>query len=69
LGILWLGGLGSLLAVIFGAVAIHQIRISRGRVTGNGLAIAGLVLGLVFGALQLIAMYFGTLAIGKLVGT
>ena len=56
LGILWLFGIGSLLAVIFGAVAIHQIRISRGRLTGTGLAVAGLTLGIVFGALQLLGM-------------
>jgi hypothetical protein len=47
LGIIWLYGLGSLLAVIFGAVAISQIRRSGGRQTGEGMAIAGLVLGII----------------------
>jgi hypothetical protein len=43
LGIIWLGGLGSLLAVIFGHVARGQNkRTHRG---GTGLATAGLVLG------------------------
>jgi hypothetical protein len=56
LGLLWLFGVGSLLAIIFGGVAIHQINISRGRVTGKGLAVAGLVLGIVFITLQVIGM-------------
>src|SRR4051812_34846266 len=44
-GILWLGWLGSIAAVIFGHVALAQIKRSNGRETGQGLAIAGLVLG------------------------
>lgn len=44
-GILWIGGLGSLLAVIFGHSANAQIRRSQGSETGGGLATAGLVLG------------------------
>jgi hypothetical protein len=47
LGILWLWGIGSVLAVIFGSVALHQIRQSRGHLTGTGMAVAGLVLGIV----------------------
>ena len=47
LGIIWIYGLGSLLAVIFGAVAISQVRRAEGRQTGEGMAIAGLVLGIV----------------------
>lgn len=46
LGILWICGLGSLLATIFGAVALHQISRSRGQIEGKGMAIAGLVLGI-----------------------
>ncbi|SED83312.1 DUF4190 domain-containing protein [Jiangella alba] len=44
LGILWLGWLGSLLAVIFGHVALGKMRRDPS-VGGRGLAIAGLVLG------------------------
>jgi hypothetical protein len=44
-GILWIGWLGSIAAVIFGHVALSQIKRSNGRETGQGLAIAGLVLG------------------------
>jgi hypothetical protein len=43
LGIVWLSGLGSLLAVIFGHVASRQIRRTGQR--GKGLATAGLILG------------------------
>jgi Domain of unknown function (DUF4190) len=45
LGILWLYWLGSVLAVIFGFVARHQIKHSRQ--SGDGMAIAGIVLGIV----------------------
>lgn len=43
-----------LLAVIFGGVAVHQIRISRNRMRGTGLAIAGLSLGVVWLGLWLL---------------
>jgi VIT1/CCC1 family predicted Fe2+/Mn2+ transporter len=45
LGILWLYWVGSILAVIFGAIAFRQIR-ERNEV-GHGMAVAGFVLGLV----------------------
>jgi len=44
-GFFWLGWLGSILAVIFGHIALGQIKRSGGREGGSGLAIAGLVLG------------------------
>jgi hypothetical protein len=44
-GILWIFGLGSLLAVILGHSAKVQIRKSNGAEGGSGLATAGLVLG------------------------
>ena len=44
LGILWLAGIGSILAVIFGHVALSQIR-KDPSIQGRGMAIAGLVLG------------------------
>src|SRR3954452_12943950 len=44
-GFFWLGWFGSFLAVIFGHVALSQIKQSNGTQEGNGLAIAGLVLG------------------------
>jgi hypothetical protein len=47
LSILWLWGVGALLAVIFGIRARRQIRESGGMQGGDGLAIAGLVIGIV----------------------
>lgn len=47
LGILWLFWLGSLLAIIFGHLALRQIDSTQGTQGGRGLAIAGLVLGYV----------------------
>lgn len=43
LGILWLWWIGSILGVIFGHIALHQIRMSGEG--GRGMAIAGLVIG------------------------
>ena len=45
LGIVWFLGIGSVLAVIFGFVARRQIRASGGRQTGEGMALAGIILG------------------------
>jgi hypothetical protein len=45
LSLLWLGGLGSLLAVIFAPIAKRQMRTSGQG--GSGLATAGLVIGIV----------------------
>jgi hypothetical protein len=45
LAVLWIWWIGSLLAVIFGHVALSQIKRSQGWKTGRGMAIAGVVLG------------------------
>ena len=47
LGIVWVYWIGSLLAVIFGHIALSQIKKSEGRQRGRGMAIAGVVLGYV----------------------
>jgi hypothetical protein len=47
LGIVWIYWIGSLLAVIFGHVALSQIKRANGWQRGRGMAIAGLVLGYV----------------------
>jgi hypothetical protein len=47
LGIVWIYWIGSILAVIFGHIAISQINKSAGTQTGKGMAIAGVVLGYV----------------------
>jgi Domain of unknown function (DUF4190) len=45
LGILWLGGLGAALALLFGYMGKGEIDRSDGSESGRGLAIAGIVLG------------------------
>jgi len=45
LGIVWLYGVGSILALVFGFMAKGQIDRSGGRETGRGMAVAGIVLG------------------------
>ena len=55
LGILWLYWVGSILAVIFGHIALSQVR--RTGQGGRGLAIAGLVLGYVGLALLLLVIF------------
>jgi hypothetical protein len=54
----WLGvfGLGGIAAVIAGHVAKNQIRSSSGRVTGDGMATIGLVLGYVNIALVVLGL-------------
>ena len=47
LGILWLYWLGSILALVFGYIALSQIKNSEGTQSGRGMAIAGIVLGYV----------------------
>jgi hypothetical protein len=63
LSILWLGGLGSLLAVIFGIVARSQIGTSQGRKRGAGLATVGLTIGLI--GLAGAAGLYASLALGQ----
>lgn len=45
LGIVWCYWVGSILAVVFGHLALGQIKKDPGRQAGKGLAIAGVVLG------------------------
>ena len=53
-GILWMWWIGSILAVVFGHVALRQIARSPYGQSGRGLAIAGLVLG--YGGLLLLPL-------------
>ena len=46
--------IGSLLGAIFGHSALNEINRSQGRLTGRGLAIAGIVVGYIFTALYLV---------------
>ena len=47
LGLLWFGGAGSVLAILFGTMALKRIDASGGWRTGKGMATAGIVLGAV----------------------
>ena len=47
LGIIWIYWIGSILAVIFGHIALGQLSRADNRQDGRGMAIAGLVLGYV----------------------
>ena len=56
LGIVWLWGIGSILAIILGVVAKNQIDQSGGLQQGRGLAIAGIIVGSVTLAISVIAL-------------
>ena len=58
LGILWLYWIGSILAVIFGHVALSQIRKDQS-IQGRGMAVAGVVLGWVGLGVLLIVLIVG----------
>ncbi|HET6954039.1 MAG TPA: DUF4190 domain-containing protein [Acidimicrobiales bacterium] len=62
LAILWIWWIGSLLAVIFGHVALSQIKRSHGWTTGRGMAMAGVVLGWVGLATLVIVLVAGIVA-------
>lgn len=57
LGIVWVYWLGSILAIIFGHVAISQMRRDP-NLRGKGMAIAGIVLGYVGVAIFVLAILF-----------
>jgi hypothetical protein len=60
LGLIWVCGVGSLLATIFGAVSLSQIIRSNGSKSGKGLAVAGLILGVLgLAATALLILAFG----------
>jgi hypothetical protein len=54
LGIICFYWITSILAVIFGHIALSQIKRSNGTQTGRGMAIAGLVLGYIWLALLVV---------------
>lgn len=59
LGIVWLMGLGSLLAVIFGHVSLRQVSLTGEQ--GRGMAIAGLVLGYIGLGFWALVIFIGIL--------
>jgi hypothetical protein len=67
LGIVWVMGVGSILALVFGYIAKAQIDRSEDEETGRGMAIAGIVLGWVgvgFLALMIISGWTGWMGMG-----
>ena len=60
LGIVWIYWIGSILAIVFGHVALSQIKKSGGTQGGRGMAIAGLVLGYL--SIGLSVLFFAWLA-------
>lgn len=46
-GIIWLFGIGSIVAIVLGYVGLKQIDASRGHQSGRAIAIAGIVIGIV----------------------
>ena len=62
LGIFGLFALTALLAVIFGHIALSQIRQAKGWQRGTGMALAGVILGWSFLAIFLLALIFDPVA-------
>jgi hypothetical protein len=52
-GLLWMWWIGSVLAIVFGHMALRRIEASGGRQGGRGIAVAGLVFGYI-GAVMLV---------------
>ena len=44
--LLWLAGVGDVLAILFGVIAIQQIHDSQGRLSGKGIALAAILIGI-----------------------
>jgi hypothetical protein len=63
-GIVWLWGIGSVLALVFGYAARKQIRATGGLQGGNGMATAGIVLGWV-GVVGAILAVIAIIAVGS----
>lgn len=62
LGIVWIYWVGSILAVVFGHIALKQIKESSDTQSGRGMAIAGLVLGYV--GVAIVALILVVVAVG-----
>ena len=63
LGVLWLAGIGSLLALVFGSRARREIKNSAGSQKGSGMATAGIILGWIGIALSLLFVFILIVAV------
>jgi hypothetical protein len=59
LGIIWIYWIGSILALVFGYIARSQIKRSQGMQSGDGMAIAGIVLGWIGVGILLLLILLG----------
>jgi hypothetical protein len=66
LGIVWVGGIGAVLAVVFGFVGRKKIADSNGQQTGGGLALAGIILGFI-GVLGAVGFWISLIVLGAAV--
>jgi Domain of unknown function (DUF4190)/Uncharacterised protein family UPF0547 len=62
LGIVWIYGVGSILALVFGYMGRNQIDQSGGREAGRGMAVAGIVLGWIGVGILLLVIIFAIVA-------
>ena len=62
IGVLFFPIIASILGIVFGAVALRQIRDANGLMQGRGMALAGIIVGAV--ALVLWACIFGLVIVG-----
>jgi hypothetical protein len=59
MGLTWVYWIGSILALVFGYLAKGQIDRARGKLSGRGMAVAGIVLGWVQIAVLVILIVVG----------
>lgn len=65
LSVVWLGGLGSIAGIVTGVLARRRIKRSGGTRTGSGIALAGIIIGvLTLGLTLLIGLAIAIFAIG-----
>jgi Domain of unknown function (DUF4190) len=65
LSLLWLGGIGSVGAVVLGHMSKREIARSEGRETGAGLATAGVVIGYIGVAIMVIYLLIYIVALAN----
>jgi hypothetical protein len=65
----WIGIIGSILGIVFGTIARKRIRESGGRLTGDGLALAGLIIGIVGVVLGVLWIVFNVISASIDLGT
>jgi hypothetical protein len=62
LSLVWVGGVGAILGIIFGVHAHNQIRLYEGKQAGWGMATAGIVIGIV-GLASIVIIFIALIAV------